>query len=68
MRDVLPHALAWHRDGPPRSPIPGDRLADELGIAPGPELGRLLGEVEAAVFTGEVSSAEDAVRLARGLI
>ncbi len=65
-REVLPAALAWHRDGPPRSPIGGDELAAALGIAPGPRLGELLGEVEAGVFAGEVRSAEDAVRVARG--
>ena len=53
-REVLPEAIAWHRDGPPRAPIAGDELADALGIEPGPELGRLLDEIEAAVFTGEV--------------
>ena len=56
-REMLPAALVWHREGPPRSPIAGDELAAELGIEPGPELGRLLGELEAAVFTGEVVDA-----------
>ena len=35
-REVLPEALAWHRDGPPRSPIAGDELAEAIGIEPGP--------------------------------
>ena len=26
-REVLPEAVAWHRDGPPRAPIAGDELA-----------------------------------------
>jgi len=52
---------------PPRSPIPGDELAAAIGIEPGPELGRLIGEVEAAVFAGDVESADDAVALARRL-
>jgi tRNA nucleotidyltransferase/poly(A) polymerase len=60
-REVLPEAVAWHRQGPPRSPIAGDELAAALGIEPGPELGRLLGEVEAAVFSGEVETAEQAI-------
>ena len=38
-REVLPAALAWHRDGPPRVPIAGDELAAAVGIEPGPELG-----------------------------
>jgi tRNA nucleotidyltransferase/poly(A) polymerase len=67
-REVVGEALAWRREGPPRSPIRGDRLASELGIEPGPELGRLLGEIEAAVFAGEVSSAEEAIALARKLV
>ena len=66
-REVLPAALAWHREGPPASPLAGDELAAALGIAPGPELGRLLGEIEAAVFAGEVDDREAAIELARRL-
>jgi poly(A) polymerase len=64
-RKMIAEALAWRRSGPPRSPVRGDELASELGIQPGPELGRLLGEIEAAVFAGEVSTREEAVELAR---
>jgi poly(A) polymerase len=67
VREVLPAALDWHRDGPPRVPIAGDALAAAVGIEPGPELGRLLGEVEAAVFTGEVSTPEQAITYANRL-
>ena len=67
-REMVGEALAWRREGPPRPPIRGDRLASELGIEPGPELGRLLGEIEAAVFAGEVSSPEEAIALARKLV
>jgi putative nucleotidyltransferase with HDIG domain len=66
-REVLPEALAWHRDGPPPMPVAGDELAAAVGVEPGPELGRLLGEIEAAVFAGEVSSREDAIEYARRL-
>jgi putative nucleotidyltransferase with HDIG domain len=66
-REVLPAAVAWHRDGPPRVPIAGDRLAEAVGIDPGPELGRVLGEIEAAVFTGEVETAEQAIEYANSL-
>jgi poly(A) polymerase len=64
-REVLPAALEWHRSGPPRSPIAGDELAAAVGIEPGPQLGRLLGEIEAAAFAGEVETREDAIELAR---
>jgi poly(A) polymerase len=64
-REMIGEALAWRRTGPPRSPVRGDELASELRIEPGPELGRLLGEIEAAVFGGEVSTPEEAVDLAR---
>jgi poly(A) polymerase len=67
-REMIADALAWRRSGHPRAPIPGDELASELGIEPGPELGRLIAEIEAAVFTGEVSTREDAVRLGRQLL
>ena len=67
-REVMPEAIAWHRDGPPRAPLPGDELAAAVGIEPGPELGRLIGEIEAGVFTGAVHTREDAIELARGLL
>ncbi|MFL5871256.1 MAG: CCA tRNA nucleotidyltransferase [Solirubrobacterales bacterium] len=66
-REVLPAAVEWHRSGPPRVPIAGDELAAAVGIEPGPELGRLLDELEAATFTGEVSTAEQAIEYANRL-
>jgi poly(A) polymerase len=63
--EVLGPALDWHRGGPPRPLVDGDELAAELGIEPGPELGRLLGEIEAAQFAGEVSTPGEALELAR---
>jgi poly(A) polymerase len=66
-REILPAALKWHRDGPPRAPIPGDELAAAVGIEPGPELGRVLDQIAGAVFAGEVESADDAIAFARGL-
>ncbi len=66
-REVLPPALRWHREGPPRAPIPGDELAAALGIEPGPELGRIIDQIVGAVFAGEVETAEDAIAFARGL-
>jgi tRNA nucleotidyltransferase/poly(A) polymerase len=66
-REMIAEGLAWRRDGPPAPPIRGDELAAELGIEPGPELGRLLAEIEAAQFAGEVETKGDAVTLARRL-
>jgi len=67
-RDMLAAAVDWHREGPPRSPIRGDELAAELDLDPGPELGRLLAEIEAAVYAGDVTSREDAIAFARDLV
>lgn len=63
-RQILPEALAWRAE-PPRPPIRGDRLADALGILPGPELGRLLEELTQATFAGEVHGEQEAVAWAR---
>ncbi len=41
-RTMLPEALAWEAN-PPRPPVRGDELARALGIAPGPQVGGLLG-------------------------
>ena len=65
---MLLAALDWRRDGRPSSPIPGDELAGELGIEPGPQLGELLRGVERAVYTGEVQGREDAVAWARAVL
>ncbi|MEA2365669.1 MAG: poly(A) polymerase [Thermoleophilaceae bacterium] len=65
--ELMPAALEWRRNGPPRLPIRGDELAAELGIEPGPELGRLLAELEEAAYAGEISDRDDAVELGRRL-
>ncbi len=64
-RQMLSAALDWHRQGPPEPLLRGDELAAELGIGPGPELGDLLAEIEAAQYAGEVSTREDALDRAR---
>jgi putative nucleotidyltransferase with HDIG domain len=64
---VLDAAIEWHVEGPPRQLIRGDELARELGIAEGPRLGRLLEELAAAQYAGEISTAEQALAYARGL-
>ena len=65
--EMLRDALVWHRNGPPQPPLSGDELARELGIEPGPELGRLLEELRAEAFTGEISGRDEALARARQL-
>jgi putative nucleotidyltransferase with HDIG domain len=65
-RRMLAAAIDWRREGPPRPPLRGDELAAALGIEPGPELGRLLAEIEAAQYAGEVTTREQAIEVARG--
>jgi hypothetical protein len=67
-REVLGPALRWRAQGAPPPLLRGDELADELGIPAGPEVGRLLTELEAAQFAGEVATREDAIRRARALL
>jgi poly(A) polymerase len=66
-RELMTAALRWRSEGPPRAPLRGDELAHELGIEPGPDLGRLLAELEEATYAGEVTSADQAVEYARRL-
>jgi poly(A) polymerase len=66
-RELMRAALDWREHGPPGVPIRGDELARELGIEPGPELGRLLAELTEAAYAGEVATRDDAVAMARRL-
>jgi poly(A) polymerase len=65
VREVLPDALEWQRSGPPALPLPGDELAREAGIPEGPGLGRLILEVQAALFAGEVEGRDEVITHAR---
>jgi poly(A) polymerase len=65
-RELAAEALDW-RERPPRPPVRGNRLTKELGIPPGPEVGALLGRLEEAAFTGEATTADEALALARRL-
>ena len=67
-RSMLRDALAWHREGAPRPPVSGDELASALGIAPGPEMGRVLEELRAAAFAGEIGDRAQALQRARELL
>jgi poly(A) polymerase len=64
-RELLGEGLAWRAGGPPRPPLRGDELARELGLEPGPEVGRLLAELQEARFVGEVETRADAIEYAR---
>ncbi|HET9094436.1 MAG TPA: HDIG domain-containing protein [Solirubrobacteraceae bacterium] len=63
-RELLGPALAWHRNRP-RPPLAGDDLAEALGIAPGPELGRLLAALTEAAYAGEVQGRDAVLARAR---
>lgn len=64
---LLGEALAWAA-APPRPPVRGDELARSLGLVPGPELGRILAELEEASFAHEIGSKQEAVARARELL
>jgi hypothetical protein len=66
-RELMAAALEWRSSGPTKAPIKGNRLAQELGIQPGPELGALLAELAEARYTGEATTPDEAVALARRL-
>ncbi len=66
-RQVLPEALAWRAERP-RPPLRGDELAAAVGIRPGPELGRLLAQLEEASFAGEIVTTEQAIERAHELL
>jgi len=64
-REMIAAGLDWRREGPPRPLLHGDELAAELGLVPGPRIGELLRELEAAQYAGEVTSRDQALDLAR---
>ena len=67
-RELMAEALRWRAaGGAPRAPVRGDELAAELEIPRGPELGRLLAELEEARFAGETTDRASALDLARRL-
>jgi putative nucleotidyltransferase with HDIG domain len=64
-RKLLGAALEWRAAGAPTPLLRGDELAQALGIDPGPEIGRLLAEVEAAQYAEEIGTRDEALTLAR---
>ena len=66
-RVLVGEALQWRVD-PPRPPLRGDELARELRLAPGPELGRILQQLEEASFAREIETREQALEKAREML
>jgi putative nucleotidyltransferase with HDIG domain len=66
-RQLMGEALLWRED-PPRPPVRGDELAKAAGVRPGPELGRVLAELEEAAFAGEISGHDQALARGRELL
>ncbi len=63
-REMVAHAL----EDRPRAPlIRGDELARELALTPGPQLGKLIAQLEEDRYAGAVRTREEAVRRAREL-
>ncbi|HXB14692.1 MAG TPA: HD domain-containing protein [Solirubrobacteraceae bacterium] len=62
---VMDDALRWHEQPAPAPLLRGDELGSELGLAPGPALGRLLEELAEARFAGEIADREQALSYAR---
>jgi poly(A) polymerase len=67
-RELLAEAFALRAAPPEPALVRGDVLAEALGLEPGPRVGALLEEIAEARFAGEVSSADEAVALARSLL
>jgi putative nucleotidyltransferase with HDIG domain len=67
VRGLLADALRWRADGPPPPLLRGDRLAAQLGIAPGPRIGALLAAIAEAQYAGEVATPEQALAYARAV-
>ncbi len=66
-RRLLDEAFAWLSD-PPRPPVRGDELQRALGLRPGPEIGRLLAQLEEASFAHEIETPSEALERARQLL
>ncbi len=64
-RSVLADAFRWRESGPPAPLLRGDELASELRIAPGPDIGRQLEQLQAAQYAGEVRTRDEARAWAR---
>jgi poly(A) polymerase len=63
--EMIAAGLDWMRQGPPAPLVRGEELAEALEIAPGPRIGELLAELEAAQYAGEVTTREEAIEHAQ---
>jgi poly(A) polymerase len=66
-REILPEALAWRAAGRREPLVRGDRVARDLQIADGPEIGRLLAAIDEARFAGEIRTGDEALAFAARL-
>lgn len=64
---MLGESLQW-AEKPPQAPVRGDDLVRELGLTPGPEVGRILSELRRAAFANEIGSRAQAIDRARALL
>jgi len=63
----MAEALEFREHGRPKPAVSGNVLARELGMHGGPELGELIERLREAAFTGEATTPDEAVALARRL-
>ncbi len=66
--EVAREVLAQAAEGTSEPLLRGDELAEALGIAPGPEVGRLLAELAVDQHAGTVTTREQALERARALL
>ena len=66
-KQMMGEALDWRANPKPRPAVRGDILARELNLDSGPELGDLVERLREAAFTGEATTPEEALALARKL-
>ena len=64
-REMVEAGVRWRKEGRPAAFMGGNELAAEIGMDPGPELGKVIIELEAARYAGEIESADEAVDHAR---
>ncbi len=68
VEEMLEHCLARRAAGRPAPIVRGDELMRALGMAPGPQVGRILAQLAEEAYAGEVATADDALRRARELL